>query len=690
MIPRALPLLCLALFTTPDLRADPRVLDARLHHLRLGPQREWSDFPERPEGPDLVLRFRAEANAAEQTLRLRQQDVKQAWKVLLNGRECGRLRADENDMVLFFPLPAGALVDGENTLRIEPVGKVPDDVRVGEFALDDRPPEAVLSEATVEVSVSETGRPGRPLPCRITVLSAAGALMPIGARSGGPLAVRPGVVYSADGRASFGLPAGRYTISAGRGFEYSLDSAEVSLRPGERVRKALTLRREVPVPGHVSCDTHVHTLTFSGHGDATLEERLVTLAGEGVELPIATDHNRQVDYHAAAVRQGVRPHFTPVTGNEVTTAVGHFNIFPVAADAPLPDHKLKDWDAIAASIADRTGAKAVILNHPRDLHSGFRPFGPDHFNAATGERLDGWTLRANAVEVINSGALQTDDLQPFRDWFVLLNRGTVLTPVGASDSHDVARYIVGQGRTYIRCRDDDPGAIDVAAAVDSFVAGRVLVSCGLLADVRVNDEAGPGELAPPADQLRVRVRVFGPSWVTAEKVELFVNGRKAREERIADGRRGGEKWSGEWVLPRPGHDVHLVALASGPGVKGLSWPMGKPYQPTSPVVNTRSLGATGAVWFDGDGDGRRTCALEYARRLVREYGEKLPELWRQLGGYDEAVAVHIASLLHARGVAVQGEDVLAAVREAGPQVERGFRAYFEAWRQSQIARSERP
>ena len=171
----------------------------------------------------------------------------------------------------------------------------------------------------------------------------------------------------------------------------------------------------MPINGYVSCDTHVHTLTYSGHGDATLDERVLTIAGEGIELPIATDHNCQVDYHDAAVKHGVRRYFTPVVGNEVTTSVGHFNIFPVSAGGPIPDYQLKDWKAIYESIAQRTGAPVVILNHPRDLHSDYRPFGPEHHNAVTGENLDGWVLRANAMEVINSGAQQSDVLRPCHD-----------------------------------------------------------------------------------------------------------------------------------------------------------------------------------------------------------------------------------------------------------------------------------
>src|SRR5437660_8257839 len=101
-----------------SLAAAERTLDAKLHHLRVGAEREWSDFPLKPEGPSLTVRFPGERNADEWTLRLRQQDVRQTWKILLNGKELGRLVADENDTVIYLPVPAGWLVPGDNTLVI--------------------------------------------------------------------------------------------------------------------------------------------------------------------------------------------------------------------------------------------------------------------------------------------------------------------------------------------------------------------------------------------------------------------------------------------------------------------------------------------------------------------------------------------------------------------------------------------
>src|SRR6187399_2787519 len=139
----------------------------------------------------------------------------------------------------------------------------------------------------------------------------------------------PRTISSPSGSARFGLSAGRYTILAGRGFEYSLAQAEVTTQAGETSTVSLSIRREVPTDGYVACDTHVHTLTHSGHGDATIEERMITLAGEGIELPIATDHNVHVDYEPIARKLDVRRCFTPVVGNEVTTSRGHFNVFPV-------------------------------------------------------------------------------------------------------------------------------------------------------------------------------------------------------------------------------------------------------------------------------------------------------------------------------------------------------------------------
>ena len=677
---------------------EPQVLTKALHHLRIAGPREWSDFPEQPEASDLELRFTAKENGAEAALVLRQQDVKQTWRVLLNGEKLGSLIADENDMVIALSVPAGRLKDGENILRIEqvPGSKATDDIRIGSVRLYSRPVKQVLAQASVTVDLRDADS-GERLPGRLTILNEQGSLQTVGAASSSTTAVRPGVIYTSTGKAEFGLPSGKYTIYAGRGFEYSLDARPLEVAAGEVHSVSLKIRREVPTKGYIACDTHTHTLTHSGHGDATVEERMITLAGEGIELPIATDHNRHIDQGPFAERAGVRRYFTPVIGNEVTTPVGHFNVFPIRADAKIPNFQSKDWKTIFDSIYSTPDVKVAILNHARDLHSGVRPFGPKMHNAVVGENLEGWQLRANAMEVVNSGAVQSDPLRLFQDWMGMVNRGHQLTPVGASDSHDVARFIIGQGRTYIRARDDNPGAIDLDEAVDSFVQGRVLVSYGLLTELTVDDKFGPGGLAPVKNkEVQVRIRVLGPHWVQADKVMLFVNGQLAREERIEQIVKPGPKierlatgvlWQAVWTLEKPRHDVHLVVIAMGPGIGGLYWPTAKPYQPTSPVWKSQVIGASGAVWLDGDGDGRKTPAYGYAQTVMKESGGDLKELLARLADYDEAVSAQAAHLWQSTGKSLLAEEAQAEIKKATPKVAQGIRAYLDAWRENQAARA---
>jgi hypothetical protein len=661
-------------------------------HLRSATGREWSEFPETGAADHLGIHFASRANEGEQSLRLRQYDVKQPWRVVLNGKPLGDLVVEERLLVASYAVPAGSLRDGENVLRIEPRAArtaASDDIRVGPIHLDAAPLKTWLNEGQVEIEV--VNEQGTAIPCGLSITDSNGALHPVGAVSNDHLAVRTGIVCTSTGKASFGLPAGRYVVTAGRGFEYSLAKEEIVVSAGETVRRRFTLRREAPLEGYAACDTHIHTLTFSGHGDCTIDERMITLAAEGIELPIATDHNVHIDFEPHARRMNVRQYFTPVMGNEVTTKVGHFNAFPIETGARIPDARLGDWKSIFGEVFATPGVKVVILNHARDLHSNVRPFGPALFNAAVAERLDSAPLRFNAMEVINSGATQTDVLRLFHDWLSLLNRGYQVTPVGSSDSHDVARHFVGQGRTYIRCDDRDPGQIDTATAIDNFLAGRVLVSYGLVADLRVNGKYEPGDFAAPSgDEIEVDMTVRGPHWIKADKVQLYANGQLLHEEAIESDQSlpQGLKWQRTWKIKRPSHDVHLAALAIGPGIEGPYWRTAKPYQPTSPDWTPQVFGISGAIWIDSDGDGRKSCARDYAERLWLASDKQLERLLNSLKPFDAAVASHAAHLHHLSGGKPEGDDPRQALKDAPEHVRAGFAAYFDAWRECELARQK--
>jgi hypothetical protein len=631
--------------------AARQMLDAQRYHLGVAGLAEWAEFERStPHGPQLDLTFPAHANTIEHTLFIRQRDVKAVWNVMLNGRKLGALETLTQPLVLALPVSAGALRDGENRLTIvrAPARGV-DDIVVGEIALVPRPRDEAVGAATLDLTVTDSDS-GAALPCRLTITDGENALAPLRPAPDQRLAVRTGVVYTGDGRARIGVVPGSYVVYAGRGFEYSVDTERVTIAAGDSKALALKIRREVPTPGLIASDTHIHTLTFSKHGDATLDERMLTIAGEGIELAVATDHNHHADYTESAATTGVSAYFRPVIGNEVTTKVGHFNAFPIRAGSALPDAKLTDWTALLQNIRTVTGAKVITLNHPRDVHENFTPFAAENFDATTGELKKVRTFDCDAMEVVTSAAVQSDTMQLFRDWFALLNHGYRIAAIGASDTHHVSQFILGQARTYVACNATDPAHIDIDEVCASYRSGRLLVSFGLLANMTVDDHFRVGDLATKlGEQVRVNVEVLGPSWVNADRVELFANGVKLREQAIAPTKRV-EKARVTWTIPRPQHDVHLVAIASGPGVTAPYWEIAQPYQPTSKVLAPRILGATNPIWIDADGDGKFTPARGYAEVLVTRAAGDRARLEAALAGYDEAVAVQ-ARMLAAQALA---------------------------------------
>ncbi|MEZ6059364.1 MAG: hypothetical protein R3C19_03275 [Planctomycetaceae bacterium] len=223
-----------------------------------------------------------------------------------------------------------------------------------------------------------------------------------------------------------------------------------------------------------------------------------------------------------------------------------------------------------------------------------------------------------------------------------------------------------------------------------------MVSYGLLSEIRING-AGSGDLAGVGgDTVNVDVKVSGPHWVTADRVELYANGRLIREQEIpvrtgddtsATTPPTGIKWEGRWTIPRPAHDVHLVATAFGPGIDKPYWKTAKAYQPTSPVWRAHVIGCSGALWLDCDGDGKKTAAREYARRLWEASEGDLSKLLSSLSGYDSAVAAHAADFFRKASGSLTDAATREAVRDAPPAARDGFREYQAAWRATETARS---
>ena len=281
-------LLRLGLLLIPSLLpAAEAVLEPRRLHLGRAGAYEWEEFKNRPvDGERFSVQFKAKPNAGEQTLRLWQSNVKLTWTVRLNGQRLGTLTPSETPQECLLALPPGSLREGDNKLVIEPPPGLLDDIELGPVILDDRPLRDFLSGAEVQVTVTDAA--GAPLPCRLTLTRPDGTLQPLRATPADAVAARTGVVYTGDGRVTLSVPPGDYILHAGRGFEWGVERRELRLAQGAKEEIALQLKREVDTTGWLAADSNIHTRTHSGHGDAELNERVLTIAGEGIELAIAT------------------------------------------------------------------------------------------------------------------------------------------------------------------------------------------------------------------------------------------------------------------------------------------------------------------------------------------------------------------------------------------------------------------
>lgn len=645
-----------------------RALDERYHHLGNDRSKDWPEASVDPEGTRLELRFESTANAGEWTVFVEQRSVDGVWRLKANGVEVARLKPAPELVTRSYPLPAGALVAGENTLSFEPDDPT-DDVVLGRVRLLEQSLRELHRSRPVRVRVRDAADRSL-LPARVTVIDSHGALALILYGERPQTAVREGLIYMPEDGAVFELPVGTYSVHATRGPEWSVATQTLTLAEGGSAELELELRREVDTRGFVAADTHIHTLQFSGHGDASADERQVTLAGEGVELAIATDHNHNTDYAPFQRSLGLSRHFTAVVGNEVTTKVGHFNGFPFRASEPVPEHELEDYVKIVDGIRAK-GAKVVILNHPRWPSHEDSPFGNHHLDALLGRFDPPLELTVDATEMINSTTEEPEPMALFRDWFALLNRGVRIFAVGSSDSHTVGDP-VGQGRTYAPSASDDPARIDVDAACDAIKNGRTTIGMGLFASLRVDGSAGPGDTVSGAETLRFELRVQSPSWVRARNAQMFVNGVLREERAVPHTPNAPTDARLEFELAPLAHDAWVVFVASGDGVAAPFWPQ----------LNDYTLAATNPVFVDVDGDGWQS-ARELAQHWVGA-GASDDELRARLGSADSAVRVHVLdAALDALGADASRQakaarlDALIGEGDALGERVREFRRRFE-------------
>ncbi len=286
---------------------------------------------------------------------------------------------------------SGLLAEGDWELQVHEKGR-PSGPRIAISVEDGSPTDLTLAaRRTGEVSFRIVDETGLPLPGKVTVFTEDGSsvLDPIlgdGFIGGDPAAV----VFAGHGTGDTHLPPGAYVAYATRGPEYELGRAVFDVEVSRPVEIELQVVHSVDTAGWVSADMHVHAQPSFDSG-VSLPDRVITMAAEGVEFLVSSDHDQIVDYAPVIEDLGLEQWVQSAIGLEVTPMeAGHYLGFPLDHDFLDEAGGAMDWTGmIPGEILDgikELGADPVtMVAHPRDGILGyFDQFGFDPYSGTPG------------------------------------------------------------------------------------------------------------------------------------------------------------------------------------------------------------------------------------------------------------------------------------------------------------------
>lgn len=212
---------------------------------------------------------------------------------------------------------------------------------------------------------------------------------------------------SADGVAQLTARPGTYDVYASRGMEYELvRSKDVTLKPGNPSHLTVSLKHVVDTTGYLNGDFHMHARGSIDSG-LSFDDRVISIAAEGLETVVSSDHNHVSDYRPYIRRNGLDPWLKSVVGVELTTfEFGHFNAFPMDYEVGSINGGAVPWQNLPPQQifdelrkhGDLSPEDTIIqVNHPRDTIMGYftqynvNPFSSEPtlpFQDSSGDLLD--------------------------------------------------------------------------------------------------------------------------------------------------------------------------------------------------------------------------------------------------------------------------------------------------------------
>lgn len=262
----------------------------------------------------------------------------------------------------------------------------------------------------------------------------------------------------------------------------------------------------------------LHTHTTNSDGSLTPPELIAKARSERLDFLAITDHNNTVHQLTAADGGGV----LIVSGEEVTTPGGHFNVWGLGGARDYVDFRIAAGDPALAAVMDAARARGAVvgINHPID-------------DCLACTWMHGVPAAVEAIEIGNG--TEAARAQAMVMWDAMLRAGRRVTAVGGADWHRGTSPL-GRPAELVWAED-----LSVAAILGGIRAGRVVIvaSATLAAPdvVFISGErsarVGDDLVVAPGDHVIVSVAAPGLAYSGA-RVDFVWNGETV-DSRTIDG-----------------------------------------------------------------------------------------------------------------------------------------------------------
>lgn len=337
--------------------------------------------------------------------------------------------------------------------------------------------------------------------------------------------------FELDGEGTFPVPPGKHRVFVSHGYEWELVDQTVDVAAGTTTEIKAELAHSVDSTGVMCGDFHIHA-NYSQDARDPVAHKVRGAVVDGLDIVCSSEHDWIFDFAPVVKDLGVEQWSFGMAAEELSTLRnGHFGVIPMVRDRAADNDGAVDWfGKTMPELFDFVHALAqkpiLIANHPSDTGFGKGYFYTSSFNRTTAKGKDGvWSTSFDGVEVFNGTDYESNRKSSVADASALLATGKKLVFMGNSDSHLLRDDPVGYPRNCLRFGHDDPAILTPDLVRDALASGDVVVSGGLVMDVRGPNGERPGSTLDTAGgEVVFTVRVSAPSWIAADTLETIVDG----------------------------------------------------------------------------------------------------------------------------------------------------------------------